>query len=413
MGTALSRRFQTAYKAQTDFNSTDISGSGFTVVEAAIPDFAPATELFPVESIRSGHFQIAPIPGSTHGGTLTLRFPLPGYSSSVPAAGAAATTNFLSIILKHLLGAQVIQAPVATGKLKVWTAGDPIEIDTTVTSTDLKAGAAVIGGGLSGVTTGYEMAVIQEVVDGGGTDHTLNLLFPVLGTKGVTITNLWGTVCSYVSDAELGATDPLSFTLQGLNTTSYLVLGGCIARSLKLPLSPRANPMCEAVFLVNDVRDGLTGAAISASSFTLPRCKPPTNKNGGRLVIGSTETALQTLDLEIATTWAPLHSHNARTGVSGLVATARAPKLTYTKPVTGAFANLVELTSPSAFGAFWGSQPGQMFGVVMPSPVVTALGDMKDDNGIWVQTHVIEPGQYTGDVGSDATADSVFRFYQG
>lgn len=415
MAKALSRRSQVAYKAQTSYAETDVSGSGFTVVEAAIPQFTPGTELFPVESIRSGHFRIAPIVGGTYGGTLTLSFPLQGLTTAVPSAGTTPTADFLAIILRQLLGSQAIQASTAVSTITTWETGAPIEVANSPASTTYKVGGAIIGK-VTGPTIGYEMAIISAVEDGGVGTHSLNTLNTLEASAKAGTDEVWGCIGSYITktgDAELGASDALSITIQGMNTTSYLVLGGCVAQSLKLPLSPRANPMVEVVFSVCDVREGLTGAAISTTAYTAPRVKPITKKNGGRLLIGSAIAELQSLDLEIATTWAPCNSHNYRQGVSGLVATDRVARLTYTTLVTGAVANLETLTHPSKILAFWGSQPGQMFGVAMPNPVVVGLADLKDDNGIWAQTVTVEPGQYGGDNGSDAPTNSPFRFYQG
>lgn len=415
MAKALSRRSQVSYKAQTDYDTTITTISGFTVIESAIPNFSPATELFPVESIRSGHFRIAPVVGSTHGGTLTLSFPLTGYSSSVPAAATTPTADFLDICLKHILGSQTIQASTTTGVVSTWETGSPIEVANSPASSTYKAGAAIIGQ-VAGTTTGYEMQVLTAVTDGGAGSHTLDTLFPVAGSAPAGTGEIWGTVNNYLvstGDAELAATDPVTIVIQGMNTATNVILGGCVAQSIKLPLSARANPIVEVTLICNDLREGVSGNAITATSYTKPRFKNPGAKNGGRLVIGTTSTDLQTLDLELSAQWSPVHSHNARTGVIGLVATDRMAKLTYSQLLTGATSNLSDLAHPAKLGAFFGSQPGQMMGVVMRSPVVTGLADFKDDNGIGSQTVTIEPGQYTGDTGSDATADSPFSVFRG
>lgn len=401
---ALTRRQALLWKSQTGgFDATLLTSSGMGVVRASPPVYTPGLALYEDEAVRDGFYVIPPKEGPVYGGTLTFSVDLLGLLASLPSADVDG--DFLSAVLEQLLGGQVA-AGYAAAAIANWAASE-VEIASAVASNLFKAGGAIIGKLDTGA---YEMAVLKQVTDGGGSNHALATLFPLIGTDVGSPDTSWGTRASYLAEA---TPTGITFWQQTKNAAGLLIYGGCVCTSLKFDASARANPKLELTFQVAEVIPDQVGAVLTATSYTQPQMKPPTSKTGGRLVVGSTNTRWHTLNVEIATTLLPLGDHNAGQGVGDVVVTDRRVMLKYKVPLTGAATALTTLPTLGAIGLFLGTQPGQMHALVWPNPVLTSAAPIGDEQGAMMQEFTAEVGQASADTGSDATTNADFRWYQG
>ncbi|GMV38792.1 MAG: hypothetical protein AMXMBFR64_05080 [Myxococcales bacterium] len=402
---ALTRRQNILWKSHTGgYNDTLVTSSGMAAARVSPPAYTPGLALFGDEAVRSGPFALPPKEGSLHGGTLTFRGDLLGLLATAPTGNP--TGDLLSAALKQLLGGQVI-AGYAEAALTAWAAS-AVGIDNGVSSALYKAGGAVIGRNFG--TGKYEMAIVKQVTDGGGSDHTLATLFPLVGTAPHATATTWGTVGSYLTDA---APTAITFWAQSKNTTGLVIYGGCVCTAIKLDGSSRANPMVDFTFSVNDVRTDTEGAALVASAYTQPQMKPPTANNGGRLVVGTANARWHSLSIELGATVVPLEDHNALHGVGDVLLTDQKCVLKFKTVVTGAFSGLTTLPAQSPMGLHLGTAPGQMHAIVMPAPTLTAAASIGDEQGTMVQEWTAEAGQCATDTGADGITNSPFRWYQG
>jgi hypothetical protein len=365
-----------------------------------IPSLSPALAVMVRDSLRSGHYTLIPVTGSQYGGTLTIPIPLAGVLATIPTADPTAT--FWSKILKQILGGQSIGGYSAAAV----TGGTPstVGIDNAILSSIYSAGGAIVTKATDGT---YMLAVLKTVTDGGVSDHELETLAPMAANPDGSDVS-WGAINSYASD---DAPVAMTIELQTQNAAGKIVCGGCIAQTVKIPLGPRVAPMIEVTFVINEIHV-ISGAALSATGYTLPLLSPPTKAAGGRATLGSSTVRFHDLTLELSQTLEPEDDHNSSQGVADVTATERKQLLTYTRLLTGAPTDLDALTTRDPIVVAFGTQPGRMFGFAMPAPVLIAAASLEANGNRWAQTFKCEAGQYTGDSASTGPGNSAFRAYQ-
>jgi len=405
------------------------------LLEADITVPEPALEVFEREAVRGDlGYALEPVSGSKYGGTISLKFPLKGWTAT--GAGSIAANPFLSnelSLLAQILGSTLAQAtspPLGHGynAAAVSTGSDSntVKIATAKTSSDYKPGGALI---LEDGDSNYRMGFVESVTDGGGSDHTVELSMPLSETGGAfTVpesgTKTFGAVTGYLSS---GAPTANTILWRSAETNTQLLCESAVLTSVSISLDPRANVVAECSFLCRRiVADVATPASLAFgydATTDRPVIPPVMGNNGARLVYsttGATAVAfdVEALSIEMTQEVKPQYSHGSDEGCSGVIVTSRNVSMS----VTGLLGNaspwdaagngvpplaLDNSTTPRVQLQI-GSSPGQMLGFFMPRAVQTALPKVEDRDSVLAVTYDLRPGNYTSDTASDA-GNSNFR----
>lgn len=427
---------QASYEDASKATSTQIiNAAGSVECEATAPE--PTVELFERVALRGDFHQLPPIVGSPHGATITLRQPLPGLSSTVPTGNVAVGAG--PPAAGGVLGAYQWGGPGSGGPETVGfkdssngtIAGGTTALIKVKGTTDLNSwgvGSALI---VKDTAAGYQMSFIRSK-DEDGSNNDLVPIVP-LAVAPAEDEAIWGTSTAYLTSTP--AVKAVAMVWRSSQTASQLVLQGCVPTSYKIVMDPKARLMIETTFTINRiVADTATELPLSYL-YTAPEIPPCYGNNGARLAFlnGSASTAfdVESLELTIDQEYQPQLSHGSATGVGDLVVTNRAVSLSTTVllgqahpwDVSAGGVPMLEPTNSAttqsrAIQLTCGSQPGRMFGMLCPSPILSDVS-IVDRNGIYAQQLTITPGNHTGDTPADPTdsmdvaANSDFRMAWG
>jgi hypothetical protein len=377
-----------------------VVSAGATVeAEVFVPN--PSRSVFTRESIKSGFYELAPISGDQHGQEFSVRFPINGWSSTLPTTSPGATSTPSTGLFQAILGGFIAMDP-ATGPGTVSTGADS---DTVPYSAGTyKVGSAV---GLVNSSSEYELAFIKE--DSGS---ALELLIANSSAFGNAAdgSSIYGSATCYTDPV---STACFSMVWQSYTANSRLLFTSCIPTSVTVSFDPRSALMAEVTFMTNTVEDASSGAStLPEFDYSLPIISPPSGANNARAVFqnNSSGSAFTDLDCEAFTMTltqelAPALAHGATTGVRDMIVQNRTQEVSFSvlygnkSPFdqTPDGKPFVDLSNPSDVGAIQlavGDRPGRMLGVLIPKPIMMAVPETADLNGVFGASFTLRPGDY-------------------
>jgi hypothetical protein len=390
---------------ETPHASSDVIADQYAMeVEMVVP---PTTrEIFERAAVRGGFYEIAPVSGSQHGAEFTVSKPLHGLSSS--ALTSDPTPHGDAYLLQALLGSILTDNYSAAAVSGTGSTTTSIDIDSAKIG-DFSNGGAFMVGGAGG---------FLETVDAVG-----NTIQPILELSAAPTAGgetVYGSTTQYLSTA-----GTLSFTIvwRAKEDETQLVLQSCVPTSATITLGPKDNyPRLEVTFSCNGIVSETASQAITDYDYNLPVLPVPTSDASARLVFastsggtGTTELDIEGLQIAITQELVPQLSHNSSGGVADMLVTNRSVEVSF-KGVLGA-ANPFDSTgkvltdiansAPKAVQFQLGSVSGQMFMMLLPSPIQTEVPAVEDMGGVWGLSFMLKPGNYGGS--GTGVEDSDFR----
>lgn len=380
---------------QVDFVTPNTSLS--IPIEEGVFSFSPKLEVFlREEAMRGGPHGFKPLLGGFYGSTLTIRKPLFAPSDTVPTANPTERAD--SLILEQAFGAMVSSGYQLAATEAADCDAVTLAIKNLKDRTLYKAGGGVV------VFDGssYGLVPVKTVTDGAGDPHiiALDVPLPFDPSVGLDAQTTFGARTAYLTKAARTA-HTIHFQGEGADFAVYLA--GCIQESLKGTLDPMGILWLEATYKVADVM--LDGAGVDITPFEYSSSPMPVllGANGARLIRGSasygsyTTLDVNNLSFEIALSHSALRGHGPTSGVRDVRVDPRF-KLMYTQVMTGA-PDLGLADNAAQYPLFFavGTQPGSMFGLHVPKPIVTALPGWTAVEQLHAQSYEITPGLVTGE----------------
>ena len=383
---------------------SNIASSGQTIeCEITVPNVERS--VFTRESIKSGFFELNPISGDQHGQEFTVRFPLNGWSDSLPTASPnSSTTQSSHSIFQAILGKAVFMDPNSGSPGTAAGTPDTDTIPYTAGQT-YKVGSAVgLYGADADAVNRYGMSFIKE-----DASDELDLLVASDVTPAAA-SSIYGSITCYDDPVE---TTCYSMLWQSYTANSRLLFTSAIPTSVSVVFDPRSALMAEVTFMTNTVEDASSGAStLGEFSYSLPIIQPPSGGNNARLVFQNSTagTAATDLDCEAFTMTltqelVPAQAPGATTGVRDMIVVNRTQEVTFSVLLgdktpydqTPDGKPLLDLSNPSTVGAMQlavGDRPGRMLGVLIPKPVMMAVPSMTDLNGVFAQSYTLRAGDF-------------------
>ena len=395
-----------SYKVQSNYRTPDLTGTDFATLECDPPSLGVNLTVAARNAVKSGHYTLRPVDLTHHGSTLGIKLQMKGWSRSVPTTDPAAGQPPIDVFLRQMLGG-VIRGGYQAAAVGSGSTTSQVVIDAAKVVTGYKVGGGlVIKNGSS-----YGLGIVKEVTDGGGlVDSQVDLLVPALyaAEEG---TATYGVASYYLSTAALTTFYSLMVQLQ--DSDACLVFGGCWPT--KIALTGGQGTLLDAAidFHCHSV-DVISGAALSAPAYTFDSLPAMAEENQTWLyrsdgVGGVSEVPLTSFSLELSQEATP-------TGfLSGVAKKNRMVQCKFSVPVDGApVLDTDANATPLSLVLYHGTTAGGMFGLTIPSPIlVAAPTSPADKDGLYSQEYTYAPGVYSGDTGSDASANSPFRLYLG
>ncbi len=388
-----------AIKSQSAWGTAETSGFTALECEAALPPTGREIHEKYGTTITGGHYYLKPVDGSQFGQEFSITMPLHGWSSAPGVASPADHPE--ALILASILGAKSLQSYVAAG---VSGSGS-----TSTTLDVLNAGSFASGQAVGFYNTDttplFQAGFITETTTAGAPD-TLTLSTAFTGSIADS-TSVHGANTCYLSTDDI--TQFFTIEWRSVVNNSRVLLDSCVPSSVELTLGAKGQPMISVTFVCNGMTADDDSADLGATTFSYPTLPAAIGNNSARLVRGTTTaTAAHDFSIAISQSLAPRLDHNAASGVAGVVATERTVTCTFNELLT-AEPNLSTDTSETRIFLQLGSGAGNTMCVYMPEPVLTAVGDLTDSEGLIAQSKSYQPGSHTQDEGSTAPADTDFR----
>ena len=387
--------------------------SGGLTVEAEVFQPNTARSVFTRESFKGGFYELAPISGDQHGQEFSVRFPINGWSSSVPTTSPAITNSPAFGIFASILGGVVALDPGTNAPGTVSSGADTDDIPYS-------AGTYKVGSAIA-TTNGakYGLSFI-----GGNAGSNLDLLVASDITPSDS-SSIYGSVTCF--DQPTGTTS-FSLLWRGYTANSQLLLNSCIPTSVSVVFDPRSALMMEVTFTCNQVSQEPASGVLADFDYSLPIISPPSGANNARLVFqnNTSGTAFTELDCEAFTInltqeLAPAISTGATTGVRDMIVQNRTQEVTFSTLMgdknpfdqTPDGKPFVDISNPSNVGALQlavGHAPGKMMSVLVPKPIMMSVPTLEDLNGVLAQGFTLRPGDFTDSgSGSGEAKSSNFR----
>ena len=405
--------------------------------EVSVPTLARKVEDLKVATGQVGAYE-APIVGSKHGTTFTLKFPLrtfkAGYAAATDAVSTAGVVSPEYLLLANALGSNAA-ALVSSAALKSgahlatvaysasdvasYTAGPPATV--TATATNPAAGTFLFAS-----TDANDAAPIRSwVKTASGHVATLSEV-----PQNVTATgdNIWQTAVAWLSDAVQA---PLTFRITGNAASQKLALISCVCTGWVYHPKAGESATIELTFLATDWNQYATGGALwSYGNFN--RLAPMLAGNGrdGRLTFGDAATGgvavdgFNNLQIKCDYTLAYIPSHNKQQGIAAAIVTDRKLSVTCEVPFDSAasFTGSVpawdmafESGAAKCLTLTVGDRPGSVFSCYMPAMHLASQPTLKDEGGLLYHVLNFRPSRSdsegtSGTVDASTTpADSVFK----
>lgn len=393
---------------QVDFVTPNTSLS--IPIEEGVFSFSPKLEVFlREEAMRGGPHGFKPLLGGFYGSTLTIRKPLFAPSDTVLAANPTERAD--SLILEQAFGAMVTSGYqlAATQAADCDTA--TLAIIEAKDDTLYKAGGGVV------VFDGaqYGLAPIKSITPQIGDFSVVALGVPLAfdPSGGLDAQNTYGARCAYLTKAARAA-HTIHFQGEGADFAVYFA--GCMQESLKGTLDPMGILWLEATYRVADVMLDEAGADITPYEYSSSPLPVLLGSNGARLIRGgatpnvATDLDVNNLSFEIALSHSAFRGHGPTSGVRDVRVDPKF-KLMFTQVMTGA-PDLGLAGNATQYPLFFtvGTQPGAMFGLYIPKPIIAALPGWTAVEQLHAQSYEVIPGLVTGDdPTTDAPANSFAR----
>ena len=374
--------------------------AGIVEAEVFVPN--PSRSVFARESLKSDFYEISPISGDQHGQEFSVRIPINGWSSTVPTTSPTTQSSPSFGILQAILGGAIAMDPATNNPGTVNTGADSDEVPYSAGSYKVGSGVA-----LKNSSAAYEMGFIKK-------DDASQIDLLVAGStafgSAADSSPIYGSVTTYTAPV---GTVPFSLLWQGYTANSRLLITSAIPTNVTITFDPRSALMMEVTFITNTVEQADSGAAtLGEFDYALPIIQPPSGGNNSRLVFqnNSSGSAFTDMDCEgfqvtMSQELTPIISNGATTGVRDVVIQSRTQEIAFSTLIgdknpfdqTPDGKPFVDLSNPSTVGAIQltvGSQPGKMLGVLIPKPIMTAVPEMADLNGVFAQSFALRPGDY-------------------
>ena len=380
------------------------------IIEAEVFVPNPSRSVFTRESLKSGFYDLAPISGDQHGQEFSVRMPVNGWSNSVPTTSPTVTSSPAIGIFQAILGSAIAMDPASNNPGTVGTGADTDDIPYS-------AGAYKVGSALAATDgTNYGLSFIKD-----DTASNLDLLVASDVTPADS-SAIYGSVTCFSSPV---TTASFSMLWQSYTANSRLLITSAIPTSVTLTFDPRQSLMMEVTFITNTVEQADSGAsALGEFDYSLPIIAPPSGANNARLVFqnssaGSAATALDcdAFTLSLSQELTPAKAAGATTGVRDMIVTSRSQEITFSTLMgdknpfdqTPDGKPFVDLSNPSTVGAIQlavGDRPGRMLGVLIPKPIMMAVPELTDLNGVFAQSFNLKPGDYTNNATGTGEAEA-------
>jgi hypothetical protein len=397
---------------------TGLGAGTAAIVEAEVFVPNPSRSVFARESLKSDFYEIAPISGDQHGQEFSVRMPINGWSSTVPTTSPTTQSSPAFGILQAILGGGIAMDPYSNNPGTVSTGADSDEIPYSTGAYKVGSGVA-----LKNASAAYEMGFIKK-------DATSQIDLLIANStafaSAADSSPIYGSVTTYTAPV---GTVPFSLLWQGYTANSRLLITSAIPTSVTITFDPRSALMMEVTFMTNTVEQADSGAAtLTEFDYSLPIIQPPSGGNNSRLVFqnNSSGSAFTDMDCEgfqvtLTQELTPIISNGATTGVRDVVVQARSQEVAFSTLIgdknpfdqTPDGKPFVDLSNPSNVGAIQltvGTQPGKMMGVLIPKPIMTAVPEMADLNGVFAQSFMLKPGDYqNAEAGTGEAKASNFR----
>ena len=433
IGAARQADFVTMNDTDGDFRYGDILIADPPPMERKIQDFDPSHSQIGGHSPR--------LPGSKHGGTFTMRFPMrscnkSGYDGGAGAGGADALGTGDDLISLEMLLLATAWGSAGVGAIANaadWSEGKHLYVD---------AGAQ--NGVTGGTTSTAEVADATAYKEGqmwvsmaGSSDDTVAVAWIKDATAGTTVTfseaveaaatpintdDIYDTAVAVVRETDRS---PLTIRLMGNNAGFKFAMVGCTAVETRHTLGAGDLWWCEIDWTYTDRNDFSSGGGLQIPDAYYP-VPALLGDDGGRMVWGAqgsaTEaSALGWRDLELKVTW-PIHAImdvNAAEGVGEVVNTIPVIELTAKIPtasgdtVTGGEDEYETILSTEARKTFqWasGTAYGQIGSMYLPQMQLKSAPQREVIEEVEYYSMTWEPGGTTNDTGTDEPANRLVRF---
>ena len=390
---------ETTYNtAGANFDAVQTRAIELGLERAAIEDAHQKQDLYEVERILG-----------LRSGTITTRHHLHGWSSTVPVAApshatgdAAGATGF-----DQLWGA--IAAAFGQQATGGYTADETASTTAILKATTMDSFVAGQAVGWNTSANGYQVGWIKDMTNGVPDQGTLQQTAVAVpsGNK------LYGSYTAAMKEgvAYLDGT-PKSFTLEvAAHDGDTVTATGCQPTGLKMAFPVGEAPTLEITWGVGNWSEA-GGSAPAVISWPFPA---PEAIGAGRVVWGASQATTQPivgLEFDLGLDVAPLRDYNGTNAMGGWHVRAIKPRVTYT--VLRDFSK--EPTDYNAltgrvFSAVFGSQPGKMFALLVPSALIDSYPKWEEEEGRISSKVTLYPNRYTGDTeGSSPVADTNCRF---
>jgi len=416
---------------QTDLTTENTVGASFTAFAAAVdvPDHAQEQE--DCSDLAAGQFGAyePPAPGSRSGGTISIRMPLEalkaGYDPTSEDPGSAGVISPAMVLLGNALGSAGSSA--VSSDAEFWQgyvlartgyhAGSVNATGSTTSSVKVDdqsyytAGALAIWGTTASEATpsvGWAKTLTNDTQD-------LVDTFEPMAVAPANADDAFGTATAYLSSAE---PVPLTMHILGDNAAFKYAYIGCVANRVKLDGMSGKTPMIEIDYTFTARKRYSTGGGLSApANFT--RARPFLGRYGGRfLVDGTAACGWGDFSVEVNFDIIPVECPNKEEGYSEFVRRLASVNVAAQIPIDSSD-TITDNNSPMetkyangttmSIGGYMGQTIGGIASFLLPSVSLAEAPQLVDINGILGESIVARPAAYSGDTGSTAPADTLFR----
>lgn len=375
------------------------------------------------EFARQGDYDTAKIVGARRG-TVVTKHKIHGFLASLPTAEPTALPEFPSATGFDVLCAALASAIGAIHAGGYAAGADAIDVTggaspATVTVADGSDGLASFDVGQAvvwptGVTRrAYEMGFIKAITAGADPDVGTLLQYPRRPVANADV--LYGARTIFVRDLTPYHDDDYgSFTLKlvGHGSDDVYLCTGCQPVGVKISLKVNEPGMIEITWGVGDWTMPGSGGGPAVLDWDFPE---PEVVLDWQVAVGSGSgvayPTVKELELDLGITKVALEGGHSASGVEGWLATARRPKLTMSMHFDAGLVSQFQSQASFPISVQYGTQPGRMFGFVLPAARFGELPKRGDRDGATILDVTAEAHYYAGDTGGSSTtpANSLLR----
>lgn len=361
----------------------------------------------PIEDMhqRTKLTSVPRIPGAKTG-TLTLRTPLMGWSSTLPVGNPGDDG--------HPYG-QLFAWAFGLGQSFGFTTDDL----TGSTATTLKAAdlsAIPVGQAVAYVTTslGYQVVWAKSKDTGLSPDEVVLLQTAAAAARQQSDTIYGSFTCAMtdgLSQYSVGVREGFRLRFSGASSDDQMVAYGCVPSGLKLTFERGKLPMLELTLSVAHWQEIGSGGAPTAGTWNYPQPEALMSSWVSWGTTQATKLAVGKAEFDLKLELSPIEDVNAPSGIGGWFVKSRRPTCTFS--VVRAYnSEVVDWAAQNGkpFTFTFGTQPGKMFSLNIPNARIVEFPAPEDQDGKMMSKIVLEAQKYSGDIGTDDTANTDCRF---